>query len=423
MADEEIIVKSVKAVKIRLSEYNGVPYTVKTPEIVYVKSLLDLPAPIGYKIYLESKHYIFLNSLSLAYNLVPGANTRISGNNMNGSTLSFNGGTVSFEDDGIVPYLETLVIENLHIKEVEPPLGLTLSNRKIFHLWSSYKQSSIRISNCTFTGGSLGELDGRNVIIENCNFRSQFQGMNCTTNLLSFRILNCVFQDWQNLPGTVMVNIGTAENLHISDCIFKPEINETIFDFTDLTEEQSVMVSSNQLHILGETAGQLLTPTSKTKKDPEIIFIGNSNVADSTMTGLIIMEKNMTATPLTLSIPTKILGTYKNTNALCERMTYQSTGSLLVTGNASQLLTANGNATIINNNAVAIDYEVTIYINGAIAGSGLRSWDTVEPGKKSNLSFNGLVEVNKYDLIECYIKNTTNSDPLLVEGISLVLNK
>jgi len=90
-------------------------------------------------------------------------------------------------------------------------------------------------------------------------------------------------------------------------------------------------------------------------------------------------------------------------------------------GNAPQLLTASGNATIINNTANAISFEISIYKNGFTMN--FRSWDTVEPGSKTNIAFNYLIEVEKDDLIEAYIRNNTNSDPLLVEGISVVLKK
>lgn len=387
-------------------------------DFVYVRSIADFPEPDeNNKIQLEDKHYIIMNAIEIFSTFFIGQNTKITSLNYGGALITRSDG------DFDVPLFEitdnpydhiSFTLDGVAIASREN--NLAWSPSKIFDLTGFYNTSRIMLQNCIFSGGVINKLSGNNVDVDNCIFNKMFGGINSVTIGQSYSITNNVFRDWENEPDVVMITIGSNySKVHISDNIFEPQSNETIFDFTAITSIQSVLLASNQFDTIADNTGDIFVAGSKDQKDPEIIAIGNTNLRDSTVLGQFAYSYGVETTALIRNIPTRINARY-DTGKEAERTTIVREGLMTYTGNAPQRLKVFGFlkiACLVENN-----FRIDIYINGVDAGV-----ETAFRGTTENVSIGGVVNVETGDTIEIMITNTTGDDNITSSEASVILSK
>jgi hypothetical protein len=371
--------------------------------IQYVTKLSDFPAPVSLGINLESnKTYIITTYIDLEGNYIRGSdNTVIRGTSTGSATLISTGLTGSYP---MITTNNSIEISNI-----------TLIADNLFYLSSIDTTFVCVINRCAITSALLGTIANySNIDIRNCVFTAS-QGFLFDLAVDIIRIIDC-----SCTVGTTDIFYGFLSTLVISQFISiigcSLTINDTavgvFFDGVSLRDERFII---RDCSFSGTSTTRL---SGITAADNVAIFNNNLGLTESMITGSIDINSGA-ATTLTVNVWKK-LGCTTVASSLCSKFSSSADNQLNYTGPKTRTFRVYYNVAFTGtaNDVVLIGVSK----NGAdpvaecISSCALAAVAGKQPS--SGLAF--LSQLKTGDYLEVWVKNTTGSNTVTSQQLSLI---
>jgi hypothetical protein len=395
---------------IQTYESTGWESSLTTPgtvpdDLVYVNSILDLPAAVANVITLVAGWtYIIVGSIDLVGDRIVLADGATMGGFSHGnSQLTSTGLGASV---ALITGTCRVYFSDIHIHDVGTVFDFTDT------VTSDIVMKDMHFHDCT----TLGTVDGYGsqawvrCIFVDCGTIS-FDG---TVNVASF--YSCTFEsptaDIQlHLLGTLIVDTG----FHILDSTWDIDSGGTGLQIeTDSTIPDDGVVIRNVNFSGAGTFINDITPGNHS------FYVGNTGIANTTWLSHYYMSGNATATTIaTQSVAVKVAGTTTD-DAITERFINTTTNRATYDNlNTKKFhLTAVATLTSGNNNDVALH----VYKNGSdVAGSDTHV-TTSGGGQAQNATIQTLVSLDTSDYLEIWVSNETGTTDITVTDINVVIN-
>ena len=366
---------------------------------VVINSLADLPAPVGGVITLaDYTLYVQADDVSLStIRFVMGVNTVYSGIDSLVVTLDYVGTLPLFTFVNVTGSVK-------NIKVVHP-------NAPLFS-FSDTGSNVLRVSDVSYNGSSIGDFGGTNSGMRLTNFSGSvsLKGMTFSGNWRVF-----LFEpSLSSLTSGSFIDLGAATFDSIS-------ISETTLNYTLGSFFLSGLANSGNINADGlatVTNAQLAgggTPLQQiSSTDSLFVFSHNNSIRDSKPDGLLSMQGNASATPITvINAPVLAVGVWvvdevsQFTGTTGGRLTYVAGNDVRL-----QILFSVSLSPVISTGVAMSAY---IAINGSIVPQSRRQ-GTGSANGPTSITLPWQYTFVTGDYVEVFVSNNTNTTDILVSS-------